>query len=99
VREGKSEELRKQVIDIALRHGLVSRYTSLVAVDPMPVRATMDDLHKTPVANNLPAGSQQNIQGLGFPRGATDSRLHMLFGVLALLLAVVLITQRQRYEK
>ncbi len=96
---GDSEDIRKQVTDIALRHRLVSRYTSLVAVDPMPVRARQDELHKTSVANNLPAGSRQNVRGLGFPRGATDSRMHLLFGLLAMLSAAVLFFNRRCYEK
>jgi Ca-activated chloride channel family protein len=99
VQHGKSNEVRQEVVRVALQHQLVSRFTSLVAVDPQPSRAAEDRSGKTAIANNLPAGSQQNIQGYGFPQGASPSRLHGLLGVMALVLAWLSMRLTRRYEK
>jgi len=99
VRAGDAAEIQQQVTRVALKHQLVSRYTSLVAVDPQASRSATDSLHKSVLPSLLPAGSQQDIQGLGFPRGATPSRLHLLLGLLALCMAGLLINFRQRYEQ
>ena len=45
LREGKSEDdVRPAVVQVALEHHLVSKYTSLVAVDKTPVRRADDSL-------------------------------------------------------
>lgn len=98
ISEGKSEPLRKQIVDVALQHRLVSRYTSLVAVDPLMIRSSRDGLKKAAIAGNLPAGSRQTVDAYGYPRGATPSRLHMLFGALALIMAGILLILVRRHE-
>jgi Ca-activated chloride channel family protein len=50
------DELRGQVVRLALDHHLVSAYTSLVAVDLTPVRPAEAPLHQADVPANLPAG-------------------------------------------
>ena len=55
--QGASEdEVREQVLDVALRHHLVSKYTSLVAVDVTPTRPVGEELESESVAVNLPEG-------------------------------------------
>ncbi len=98
VRGADKDSTREAIIKIALNHQLVSKYTSLVAVDPIQARAKQDALHKTNVANVLPHGSQQNIQGYGFPQGATPSRLHLLLGMLSLLMMMTLVVVKRRYD-
>ena len=49
-------KLDTEILDLALRHHLVSRRTSLVAVDVTPVRSAQDPLHSRQIANNLPKG-------------------------------------------
>ena len=94
-----ADDLRQQIIQLALRHQLVSRYTSLVAVDPLQSRSRHDASGKQLIAGLLPAGSQQDIQGYGLPQGATASRLHVLSGMVALCMALVFAGLRQRNEK
>ncbi len=48
-------EFKAAVVAVALKHQLVSQYTSLVAVDPEIVRAATEKLIKGPVPTNLPA--------------------------------------------
>jgi Ca-activated chloride channel family protein len=62
-RGGDESELRGQIIDTALRHGLVSRFTSLVAVDKTPARPQGEAMGSTRVMNATPEGSLQFAQG------------------------------------
>ncbi|MBE5316009.1 MAG: hypothetical protein H4O13_11495 [Xanthomonadales bacterium] len=79
------------MLDLALAHGVASRYTSLVAVDRTPRRPEAADLASLQFANATPAGT------LDFAAGATGFerrlRLALLLGALAL---VLLIWQRER---
>jgi Ca-activated chloride channel family protein len=81
------KEVRQSVIDTALEHHLVSKYTSLVAVDVTPSRPVDKSLKKTAVPNNLPHGMQRSkVFGARMAAGATTAELHMLIGFIVLLL-------------
>src|SRR4029077_15764246 len=54
--EATPEETDRRVIDLALDHHLVSRLTSLVAVDTTPSRPDGARLSRTELPLNLPAG-------------------------------------------
>jgi Ca-activated chloride channel homolog len=83
-RGGKEDDLRPQILDIALSHHLVSRFTSLVAIDRTPVRPQAESLQSVQITNATPAGQ------LGYAQGATSATLQLWIGALALLLAIVL---------
>jgi Ca-activated chloride channel family protein len=87
-RKGAPEdEIRAAVIDVALTHHLVSKFTSLVAVDVTPTRAAGIAASKTAVPGNIPDG----LTGFDrLPRTATPAPLLMLLGALALLAAAAL---------
>lgn len=51
-----AEDVRLDVLDVALTHQLVSTYTSLVAVDATPARTGDETLHQTALPTNLPHG-------------------------------------------
>ncbi len=55
-RGGEADSVRAQALAVALEHGLVTRYTSLVAVDEVVARPTDKDLEKREIARNLPRG-------------------------------------------
>jgi len=88
------EEVREAVLKLALAHQLVSRYTSLVAVDKAPARTAEALLKSASLPVNLPEG--WTLEGLGgelhgeLPRGATNARFDLLAGALLLLLATLL---------
>jgi len=83
---GQSEEtLRPQVTAIALRHHLLSQYTSLVAVDQ--VRSVTGPGADTAVANALPAG---NSMFGNMPQTATPAPTCLLFGAASVVAALVL---------
>jgi Ca-activated chloride channel family protein len=80
LRRGGSVEVNKPlIVDVALRHGLVSSYTSLVAVDRTPARPADETLGSTKMMNATPEGSLQ------FAQGSTGWLREL---VLALLLAL-----------
>ncbi len=99
-RGGNHEEIRKTVIDTALTHHLVSKYTSLVAVDKTPVRPQDAKLNKEQVPNLLPYGQSVNAI-FGLPATATSAGAYRVNGMLlvaaALLLMLLLMTKGRRH--
>lgn len=82
-------EVRQAVIKTALDHHLVSKYTSLVAVDITPARPVDKDLKRGAVPANLPHGMQRDmVFGVSMTQTATPAQLHMLIGLFIFLLAV-----------
>ncbi len=86
-RYGQDESAMKQaVLDVALAHHLVSKYTSLVAVDVTPARLANTALQSHAMKTNLPNG--QDYQAIfGLPQTATSGQLQILLGLAALLAA------------
>ena len=68
-------EFKAAVVAVALKHQLVSQYTSLVAVDPQIARPATEKLIKGPVPTNLPVdmdpaflkGQRQDVGGILAP--------------------------------
>ena len=86
--DGADDRVRPAVIEIALKHHLVSRYTSLVAVDVTPARPPDASLTSHALETNLPQGwDYATVLGAG--QGATPGALHLVLGLTALLAAVV----------
>jgi Ca-activated chloride channel family protein len=81
------EEVKAQVVSLGLEHHLVTRHTSLVAVDVTPVRPGDASLQRRDVATNLPHGwSRRGVFG-ELPQTATRMKEHALLASLTLLLA------------
>ena len=80
------DEAKKAIIITALDHHLVSKYTSLVAVDVTPSRPGDAALKTGAVPTNLPEGWNHEAVFGQLPKTATTAELNMLIG-LALLLA------------
>jgi Ca-activated chloride channel family protein len=86
--------VRQAVIDVALTHHLVSKYTSLVAVDVEPIRPTNKALFTHAMKTNLPEG--QDYQAIfGLPKTATSGQLQILMGLAAFALAWLVWTYRR----
>ena len=84
-RKGAPEDdIRAAVLDVALTHHLVSKYTSLVAVDVTPTRPAGVAASKTAIPGNIPEGLTGFDQ---LPRTATPAPLLIAAGGLALLVA------------
>ncbi len=87
-RGANADETRAAIIETALAHHLVSKYTSLIAVDKTPVRPAGDPLSSEQVANLMPYGQSTNAI-FGFPATATDAPALRIMGAAWLLSAVL----------
>lgn len=96
-RVGGADEslIRKLVVDVALEHGLVSPYTSLVAVDKTPVRSESAALERRAVSNMLPNGAQWTT----VPQTATAAPFYRWIGMLVLLIAAAIGAAGKRRPK
>ncbi|MCG8590537.1 MAG: marine proteobacterial sortase target protein [Proteobacteria bacterium] len=87
--------VKQDVLALALKHHLVSKYTSLVAVDVTPVRPASEGLARRAVPHNVPAGwDPSKLPGV-LPRGATPAALWFWSGVGSLVLGA-LVWRRSR---
>lgn len=75
------DEVRAQVLQLALEHQLISPYTSLVAVEEVISRPLQAELNTEAVPNLLPHG--QTLRALPYPQTATDAGWQLLLGLLA----------------
>ncbi len=80
------DALRGQIVDLALAHGLASRYTSFVAVEERPSVAPGTPQATREVANLLPAG----WNGAELPQGGTRAPLELAAAFLLALAGFVL---------
>ncbi|MBU2885299.1 marine proteobacterial sortase target protein [Gilvimarinus agarilyticus] len=79
----QAEDARVKVLPVALRYQLMSRFTSLVAVDKTPSKPEVLTAKERSVANAMPVGSQ--MQAVGYPQTATNLYWHWLIGAFAAL--------------
>jgi Ca-activated chloride channel homolog len=83
------ETVRKGVLDVALAHHLVSKYTSLVAVDVTPARPTGKS--ETEQAQGTKSAEAQDGTAMaGLPKTGTNGAIQLLLGLLLLATAAVL---------
>ena len=89
--ENVREAIKQEVTSTALQHHLVSRYTSLVAVDVTPVNAT-ELLYQQRMKNNLPHGwkSSTASNGLMLAQTAAGSRSNLLLSVILFLAGILM---------
>jgi Ca-activated chloride channel family protein len=81
-------DAKRAIVEVALRHRLVSAYTSFVAVDRTPARPMQAALMSRNVPNLLPAATAGDA--IGYPQTATTAPLHALAALLLLALGVAL---------
>ncbi|WP_456403938.1 marine proteobacterial sortase target protein [Thiolapillus sp.] len=87
--------IREKILKVAMTHHLVSRYTSLVAVDKTPVRPLDAELDMQSVPVEMPAGwSRAKVFG-SLPQTATPAQLYLLLGLAGLFMAMLLLLRRR----
>jgi Ca-activated chloride channel family protein len=93
------DEVRADVLKLALHHQLLSPYTSFVAVEEQVSRPAHEDLATAPVPNLLPQG--QVLRAVSYPQTATSAGLQLLLGLVAffVLLGLRYKTRRLRIER
>ncbi len=89
--ENERAEIKKEITTTALEHHLVSRYTSLVAVDVTPVNAD-GMLYRQRLKNKLPHGWKNSAaaNGLMLAQTATSSTLNLLLSFLLFIAAILM---------
>jgi Ca-activated chloride channel family protein len=99
----KRETIKKEITDTALEHHLVSRFTSLVAVDVTPSNAN-GLLYRERMKNNLPYGWKASPQSgdmmlmqLSLPQTASSSRFNLLVAIF-LFFTGILIFRWKKYH-
>ena len=80
-----------QVVALGLEHHLVTKHTSLVAVDVTPARPDGAELRSTALPTNLPHGWSYEAVFGELPRTATAAPLHAALALLSLALALALL--------
>ena len=88
-RGADADATRSAIVATALTHHLVSKYTSLVAVDKTPVRPAGEPLTNEQVASLIAFG-QSGSAIFAFPATATNAANLQVTGLAALLAALLL---------
>lgn len=92
----EEKDIQQQVLATALSHHLISKYTSLVAVEQQISRPSSSDLKQSPIKLNLPAGWQPNKIFAGTARTATPAQMQIIVGLFLLLIALYILWKNSR---
>ncbi len=93
IHEGENKKaVKKQIVNVALKHHLVSKFTSLVAVDVTPSRPLHEAIKQHAFKTNLPKGMIYKKVFGSLPQTATTSELNLITGLILLLIAVAIIS-------
>jgi len=84
------EQVRSEIINIALNHHLVSQHTSLVAIDKTPSRPASSTLHPRALDVNLPHGQTPPNNYGQLAQTSTSAELNLIFGFSLLMLGLAL---------
>ena len=89
--ENVREAIKQEITSTALQHHLVSRYTSLVAVDVTPVNLT-ELLYQQRLKNNLPHGwkNPASPNELMLAQTATSSKLNFLLALVFFISGILI---------
>lgn len=88
------ETARLAILDVALRHQIMSPYTSFVAVERKPARPVDEPFQRQKMKANLPAGT--TYEKFFGPSTATPMHFNLMIGLVALLLGVGMIWMTRR---
>jgi Ca-activated chloride channel family protein len=83
------------IVELSLSHGVMSPFTSFVAIEERVSRPQAESLNQEAVPTLLPAGSQPGM--LRYPQTATFGPLLTALGLVGLMfsLAIVMLSRRQ----
>ena len=86
------EQIENSVTDIALRYSMVTKYTSLVAVEDSPSRdPSTINLRTAAIPQAIPAGNTMH-----YPQGSLGTTLRFLIALVFALLAMLLTILKRR---
>ncbi|HVF63654.1 MAG TPA: marine proteobacterial sortase target protein [Casimicrobiaceae bacterium] len=87
-------DVREEIVRTALAHHLVTKHTSLVAVDVTPSAPAGANLVKTAVPGNVPHGHAFEAMAAGLPQTATPASLQLTMAIMALLAGLMMLHAR-----
>jgi len=82
--------IKQEIINTSMTHHIVSKYTSLIAVEKNVSRDKNTGLYITQVANQLPHGNTMSPHYTSAPQTATNATQSFMLGLLCLSLALIL---------
>jgi Ca-activated chloride channel family protein len=94
-----ADDIRTEVVRVALAHHLVSKYTSLVAVDVTPTAPAGVNAIKTAIPGNLPHGQAFEAIFGGLPQTATAASRDLLVAAFALLIALAFLAMSRPWSR
>lgn len=89
-RQGQRDRYQMAIQSLGLEYGIVTRFTSFVAVSRDVVRDATDALTQKTLPNLMPEGSTQTPPSVGMPPTALGIHHHVLLGAVSLLFALLL---------
>ena len=90
-RQGQRDHYKQAILTLGLAYGIVTRFTSFIAVSSDVVRDQADPLQQKAVPNLMPAGSAQAPPSVGMPRTALGIHQRLFLGGLSSLGAFILV--------
>jgi Ca-activated chloride channel family protein len=96
---GNESESRQEVLETALQHHLVSRYTSLIGIDTQVSRPDNENVRRSMVRNHLPQGWQAAAVFGGGAQTASPGTLRVLSGLCLLAGAAGVHLYRRRHGR
>lgn len=88
---------RSAILNIALEHQLLSRYTSFLAVEAQPVRPQENNLATAKIPNLIPHGN--DMLTIALPQGSAGSDTRLLLSFLLIILAVCSVAYQIRSKR
>ncbi|MFL0810872.1 MAG: marine proteobacterial sortase target protein [Agarilytica sp.] len=79
---GNPDVIKQEITDIALRHKLLSPYTSFVAIEKKIARPEQNALKTSPILNATPAGHTNTKKSTPYPSTASSAALTWWLGLL-----------------
>ena len=95
----EQDEVRQMIIDTALAHHLVSKFTSLVAIDVTPARVREGILKSQSMPVNLPAGWEYEKVFGQLPQTATEAELYLIRGMLLLVTGLLFAVFSRKFTR
>ena len=95
----EQDEIRQMIIDTALAHHLVSKFTSLVAIDVTPARVKEELLKSQSMPVNLPTGWEYEKVFGQLPQTATGSELFLIRGMLLLVTGLLFAVFSRKFTR
>lgn len=87
--------LREVILEVALRHSLLTRFTAFLAIDELEARPKGLRGRESEVPNHLP--NQVSLQSVAFARTATSAQLSFVLGTIgAIFIGVWRVIQQAR---